>query len=339
MISKPQALQGEINFESNKYRNTIEVRQIANDLRLAIGSEKFSDLMRVNPFKSTLSLTLDWISIFISIAITYKLSIWLTPLSLVVIGSRQRALSNLVHDASHYNLFASKTLNDFISNFLGAYPMLDCTEKYRTSHLQHHLYLGSLDLDPDSKTHLRYGFNDQSPPRNSYWRVMKGLIFNLTSWRDSIWGSFFTFPLSTQAKMMATNLLSLTVVAYLCGTEFSIYLVAFWILARFTSYHVIRVFAEFMDHAGLSNETIVNFTRNLPHKGLLPWLFHPHQDTYHLIHHLFPKIPHYNLHQADTALKKSSLYVSAHHCDAYFVGTHTAVSCLSGNCLKTGTQM
>lgn len=92
------------------------------------------------------------------------------------------------------------------------------------------------------------------------------------------------------------------------------------------------MFSEFLDHTGLKPGGIYSFTRNLPHTGILRFLFHPHQDTYHLTHHFLPNIPHYHLKKADSLLRRDSQYLSAHHCDSYFFGKHSALNCWVGKC-------
>lgn len=58
-----------------------------------------------------------------------------------------------------------------------------------------------------------------------------------------------------------------------------------------TSYQAVRLFAEFLDHAGLEPGTVIGFTRNLLQHGLADHFFHPHDDHYHLVHHLLPNVP------------------------------------------------
>ncbi len=124
----------------------------------------------------------------------------------------------------------------------------------------------------------------------------------------------------------------MTVFSLTLGVKEAGTFIGIWFISRATSYHVIRIVAEFLDHAGLKVGSILGFTRNLPHAGALPPMFHPHQDTYHLVHHLFQKIPHYNLVRAHKLLEADPHYAGAHHCDSYFIGNHSAVQCWVGRC-------
>ncbi len=92
--------------------------------------------------RSTLALLADWTLIAAALILVHLSPIIFILPALIIIGSRQRALSNLVHDASHGNLFSSEKVNDSIADLLAAFPTFDTVEAYRKSHLGHHRYLG-----------------------------------------------------------------------------------------------------------------------------------------------------------------------------------------------------
>ena len=129
----------------------------------------FRALNKVSISKSLTAYLMDYLWIAAAIALFTKSS-YLIFFSLLIIGSRQRALSNLTHDGSHGNLFGSSDLADALVNLLGGFLMFDTVESYRKDHSSHHRHLGSLQNDPDSKTHLEYGFNDRFPKR-SHWSI------------------------------------------------------------------------------------------------------------------------------------------------------------------------
>ena len=60
-----------------------------------------------------------------------------------------------------------------------------------------------------------------------------------------------------------------------------------------TVFHGITVFREISDHVGLQPGSVLGFTRNSPHKPVLSFFLHPHENNYHLTHHLAPSLPWY----------------------------------------------
>lgn len=309
--------------------NTQELEILFANLKKRSTKLELTTLHQPIPVDSVIAFATDWILIGISLFIATKG--WpLAILSIVIIGSRQRALSNLVHDASHRNLFSSPRMNDFIANILSAYPMFETVNAYRKSHLMHHRFLGDLSKDPDSNSHLRYGFDDRNPPQKR--GIYFSLLRNNRAWCDSVMGNWPQLTRKDKSSIFIWWVLLATASLTFCGPTTTALFFGLWIVSRATTYHAIRIFAEFLDHTGLNSETILRFTRNLPHQGFWSALFHPHQDTYHLAHHVFMSIPHYRLREAHALLMRSDLYRNAHHCDSYFKGDHSAIACWQGNC-------
>ncbi|MFI3560404.1 fatty acid desaturase, partial [Staphylococcus pseudintermedius] len=95
----------------------------------------------------------------------------------------------------------------------------------------------------------------------------------------------------------------------------------YWIVPTLTTFQIIRYWAEMAEHSGLNNGSELTASRNT---FGMPWtifIFHPHHDNYHLVHHLFPAIPHYNLRKAHEILMRDDSYRNAHHCTGFFKTT------------------
>jgi len=73
---------------------------------------------------------------------------WLAPIAFMLIGARQLGLGILMHDAAHGVLAKSKGLNEFLGQWLCAYPVGTDLAPYRAYHLQHHRRTQQKD-DPD----------------------------------------------------------------------------------------------------------------------------------------------------------------------------------------------
>lgn len=293
--------------------------------------ELFLDLKKSNFLRSIFSITIDIFLVVFAYFLIFK-SYYFVPVSLILIGSRQRAISNLTHDASHINLFSNRWVNDVFANIFCALPMFETVQFYRKSHNKHHQFLGNNQKDPDSASHLMYGYDDSNPWTGNPYRNYCRLIFNIKSFKSSLFGSI----LHLSAIDLALVVVWWTTVGVLLAVNLdlhsSVIILGVWFLSKMTIYHFIRIVAEFLDHSGLKNEGIVAFSRNLPHDGLLRFIFHPNCDTFHIVHHLYPKIPHYNLREADRIISSNEDYLSAHHCDSYFFGKHSAINCWVGKC-------
>jgi fatty acid desaturase len=130
-----------------------EIRSFSLEIR-SDGLKREIDVLREISFtKSCVAFLTNWLVIAGAIWLVANVSYWWTALAVILIGSRQRAMSNLVHDGSHGNLFKNSKLNDIASNLLAALPMGESVRNYRTSHSKHHKYLGTIYDDPDLESH------------------------------------------------------------------------------------------------------------------------------------------------------------------------------------------
>ena len=95
----------------------IKPSDLLSEQQLAIIRSK-SDL------KNVFALIFDWALIVSSIALFYSYPGFINFfISVIIIGSRQFALAVLVHDGAHNLLFSDPKVNDFISQWLCAYPI------------------------------------------------------------------------------------------------------------------------------------------------------------------------------------------------------------------------
>ena len=95
---------------------------------------------------------------------------------------------------------------------------------------------------------------------------------------------------------------------------------ALWLVSRATIFHLITTFREISDHVGLRPGSLIGFSRNHTASGLCGALLHPHNNGYHLVHHLNPGMPFYALPQAHALLLAWPEYAAATHCHSYFFG-------------------
>lgn len=247
---------------------------------------------------------------------------WTSPIALLVLGNRQRALGNIVHDAAHRNLTRNRVLNDLMTRALIAPLLFLSLSQYRELHFRHHLDLGATGADPDlipiptkkaRSWAAAVAANVRSPRAvlgSAFGHLLDravppvGRLYILAWWMGLVAGLVSTAGVGPAAAMLAL-----------------------WLGARATAFHVITTFREMCDHHGLSPGGVFSFTRDITATGPLSMLFHPRNNAYHLTHHLLPAIPYYRLPEAQRVFATLPEYQErAWVCKGYFAGSGPAVA-------------
>ena len=90
-----------------------------------------------------------WLVIFgCMAALVYIPNPLVWAVGIVLVGARQLGLAILMHDAAHGVLVNNKRLNEFLGQYICAWPMISDLYSYRTYHLQHHRFTQQKS-DPD----------------------------------------------------------------------------------------------------------------------------------------------------------------------------------------------
>ena len=288
------------------------------------------NLKQANFASGVLLFFYDWSVIILTFFVCLNKP-FLLPIGLIFAGSKQRGLSNLIHDASHWNLLRNKKWNDLATDLLAGFAMISPIQSYRRTHILHHRYLGHPYLDPDLKMHQRYGYDDNSPPYHEWYKNIQYLIFNLSSLKDSFVGSWFEISFTQKVKCLLWWIGFMTLFS-LISTQKALLFFLFWNLSRSTGYHLVRTIAEFLDHSGLPTGSIAKNCRFISaDEFVFRNIFHPHNDRFHALHHFEPKIPCYNLEKAHSCFKdKITSYASVKKNEGYFFGAKSALKDLEG---------
>jgi fatty acid desaturase len=255
----------------------------------------------------------DWGIIFGAFAAVLAWGLLAAPFAIVIVGNRQRALGNLLHDAAHGSFGRSRRRADLIAQWLLFRPMWNAVEIYRREHFAHHRRLGSPGHDVD----LIHSEADMG-------RFWPGLLWrhlaNWQSWKASTFGHLLRTEPPERGRMLAWWCGLLVALAALLGPLSALVFATLWLVARATVFHLITTFREVSDHVGLRPGTVLGFSRNHAARGLFGALFHPHNNGYHLAHHLNPGMPYHALPRLHALLLAWPDYAAAAHSHSYFRG-------------------
>ncbi len=216
------------------------------------------------------------------------------PLTLAWIGSRMRALGNMIHECSHRTLVRGARANRVIGHAL-CFVLLDDLVAYAAEHRSHHLYLGDPVRDRDLSSR-RALFERLGAFGTGYVRAALALR-HLRDYLRPVW---------TPARVA-----TIACVAWSTGWGFA----ALFVVPYATTYQMLRFFSDAADHAGLLDAADeLDRSRNHAHRHrLVNWLLFPRNDQYHLVHHLFPAVATQHLPRLHAALLGDPAYAARSH--------------------------
>ena len=118
-------------------------------------------------------------------------------------------------------------------------------------------------------------------------------------------------PIRWQKGLRVTfNTLVLTGLAFLTwgtGKPWWLYYVVLWMAPLGTSFAFFMILRQIVQHGNASQERYSN-TRIFHVHWLIGWVIFPLGNDYHLPHHLFPMVPHYNLRELHELLMQTEEY-------------------------------
>jgi fatty acid desaturase len=285
--------------------------EFKDDFRKALPKELVQRLTRRSAWRATAAILEDLAVIVFSISIA--IYFWPNPLVLIpcvfIIGTRQHALFIIAHDSAHYLLYENRKLNDFAGRACATLQGLSmCT--YRVIHRLHHNNLYG-ELDPDTALHGGY-------PRGRGYLIKK-LLKDLSG--VAAWKTYAYFlggapglntktnvalrPLDDTSEKLRSDARSdrnlvivfhVVVLAVAAWTGYLVQYLVLWVLPLVTVVQAIlrlRAIAEHGATTDFSSPLTAARTNIAP--AWLEWLIFPHRVNYHIEHHLYASVPHYNL--------------------------------------------
>jgi fatty acid desaturase len=301
----------------------VKGEEFKDDFRRALPAEVVRTLARRSACRASAAVLHD-IAV-IALAVGLALYFWPNPLVLLpcvlVIGTRQHALFIIAHDAAHYLLYERRWLNDAVGRACAAVQGLSmCT--YRVIHRLHHNNLYG-ELDPDTALHGGY-------PRGRAYLVKKLLrdLSGLTAWKTYAYflGGAPALNTATNVAMRplddtsvklrdearrdrnAVVVLHLSALLLFAWTGHLVAYLVLWILPLVTVVQAILRLRAIAEHGATTDfSSPLTAARTNTGPAWLEWLLFPHHVNYHIEHHLYASVPHYNLRRLHAEMAQRGL--------------------------------
>lgn len=264
---------------------------------------KPQDFVERSNLRGFLALFLDWAAIFGIITLSIWLDHWVIYLlSVWAIGSFQYAIGeSLFHEASHYNLFKTKKLNDYLE-WIYAVPFFVDMAQYRPEHTNHH-YKMNTPADHLIRDYKIHGLDNEN--KNIFWLWF---IKPLTGYGGLFYLRYCIRlnPLKSAIKFLVFWTPVISVCWYFDILDI---LILYWFIPFLWSFSSFFYWAEIGEHynAKSGSRTDIGFWKNIFH----------HNGGYHYIHHTYPTIPWYKLPEAHKALCPDGTDISHGFIDTY----------------------
>jgi fatty acid desaturase len=285
--------------------------EFKDDFRKALPREVVLELTRRSAWRAAAAVIADFavIAVALAAALAYWTNVLVILVSIIIIGTRQHALFVIAHDAAHYLLFENRKLNDAVGRMAATVQGLSmCT--YRVIHRLHHNNLYG-ELDPDTALHGGY-------PRGRAYLIKKLLkdLSGLTAWKTYAYflggapalnttTNLALRPLDDTSEKLRSeartdrNTVIVFHVALLIAFAWSGYVVQYlvlWMLPLVTVVQAILRLRAICEHGATTDfSSPLTAARTNLAPAWLEWLMFPHHVNYHIEHHLYASVPHYNL--------------------------------------------
>ena len=269
-------------------------------------------LSKCDNYHTLVAVLVDWSLIILSIMIS-QYSLYFYPLSILVIGSRQRALATILHDAVHDRAAENKILNYLIGTVFSGFWVFQCFNAYKKSHVMlHHGSLGNENNDPDFQFYIAQGlYKGISKKQFLKSYVIYPLLLLKTFPYFSYLvkhrlTSFYKFRKELIQFILFWSIILLLIFKY----GLFLLLLSFWIVPYFTTFIIIGHFIELAEHFPLlgNSDKPIEMSRNRFSHWIEGFFLSIHNENYHLTHHLRPRVHFWNLKKAHEIMMNDPLY-------------------------------
>lgn len=269
-------------------------------------------------WRGALAVAQDWALLALAFGISLA---WPNPVSFLVsillLTGVHVGFAILTHEAAHRSLFANARLNDWVGQYLCALPNFNHMPMYRSYHMAHHRHAGTQD-DPDLVMVERYPVSRASLRRkllrdasgrtgvrfliglvgmlSGYWKFQQnGVVERVPHERPpGVLGHAAIFVRNGGLVAIGWQLL---LIAALSALGHGLYYLL-WVAAFVWPFPLLMRVRVLADHAVVRDpmsRNALEHARSTRANWLEKLLIAPHNEHYHLEHHLVPSAPFWNL--------------------------------------------
>lgn len=217
-------------------------------------------------------------------------------LAIAIIGGRQLGLSILMHEGSHGLLFKNRALNERITQWFTAWPMILNIHAYRVRHMAHHRFTRT-EKDPENYLYTPFPVTRASMARK-FLRDLTGTVFVRTTAAifRFIWGEKkgrSTRLIGFYGGPLLFNICLALGFASFGRTDLFLLL---WLLPMATSFQLFLRVRNIAEHATVEdlNDPLKNSRTTLV-SAWVRFFFAPYWVNFHIEHHMLPFVPCYRL--------------------------------------------
>lgn len=240
-----------------------------------------------------------WVMIGIAIGVY---AVWPNPLTFIlavlIIGSRQLGLAILMHDGAHHVLMRTPSLNEWVSQWLCAFPVFADTIPYRHYHLKHHRSTQQPD-DPDLILSKPFPITRASLRRKMLRDItgQTGLKQRADQIRRGFAGANLRERWQTFRKRLGRQtVVNLVLLGLMTAFGKPHYYLMFWILPLVTWQMAVTRLRNIAEHAVVPDNNDVLRNARTTYAGPVARMFlAPYWVNYHVDHHALMYVPCYNL--------------------------------------------
>jgi fatty acid desaturase len=250
-----------------------------------------AELRHINDARNALTVSSLWFWVIVLAGLQRFVGWWAWFPAFVLMTPMHVRFNILMHEAAHKLLFNNKRVNDFVGQWIVAYPAFSPIGVYRRAHFAHHREEFGPE-EPDIPFYAGYRTTTEVLRRrlirdafgNSGWKNLKPILRGLKSASSR--------PVAGRILLMQ---LPMFAIVWAASGQWYAYIVL-WLAPWMTGWRFINRLRAIAEHGGLGASADRRRTTHDVHQSLLArfWMV-PFNTGWHLAHHVDMGIPWRNL--------------------------------------------